>query len=99
MSNRPNVEPISEPEALHHLDLQKLLRHDSADGRREGWLATENCDDSSFIEGQSETISKSQAQVTLEQLRRDARELIIPGRIWDGTQRSLGTEDGSSSME
>ena len=96
ISDRLNVEPVAELEGLHHLDLQKLLRHDSADGRREGWLATKNSDDSSFVEGQSEAISNPRAQVTLQQLRQDARELIIPGRIWDGTQRSLEAETCSS---
>ncbi|KAI9172570.1 Satratoxin biosynthesis SC22 cluster protein [Paramyrothecium foliicola] len=75
-----------EADDLHHLDLAKLLKYDSEDARREGWLMEEANENEIRLE---EDLTMHRAQVTMEQLRQDARDVLIPDRIWDGVRRDL----------
>ncbi|KFA70689.1 hypothetical protein S40288_07358 [Stachybotrys chartarum IBT 40288] len=68
------------------LNMQELLRQESADGRREGWL--ESNSDGTFVPSKSARPGLRRAEVTRDQLRQDARDILIPERIWDGWQNN-----------
>lgn len=68
------------------LNMQELLRQESADGRREGWL--ESNSDGTFVPSKSARPGLRRAEVTRDQLRQDPRDILIPERIWDGWRSS-----------
>lgn len=79
-------------EAAGDCERISCVRITSADGRKEGWL-TSNDDDPGASETQHVTAAaRRTGQPNMEQFRKEAQRILVPGRIWDGRGRIAGEE-------
>lgn len=76
---------------VDQLLIGRCTRLSSKDGREEGWLSPRNSEPggsgADVASGTSDP-TVSPRGVTLQQLRQDPREILVPDRIWDGKRRS-----------
>lgn len=76
---------------VNRLIAGRCIRLDSKDGRAEGWLRARDSEPgdtgTQTVAGTGDPIASTRG-VTLQQLRQDPREILVPDRIWDGKRRS-----------
>lgn len=73
---------------VNQLLVGPCIRLNSKDGRDEGWLRRESGGTGVHAGPSTSEPTTSAGGVTLQQLRQDPREILVPDRIWDGKRRS-----------
>ena len=77
---------------VNQLLVGRCIRLNSKDGREEGWLRAAGSEPSgagaNAPPGGEDLTASARGGVTLQQLRQDPREILVPDRIWDGKRRS-----------